>query len=58
MEIEGKEQVTYASLLLRDDAHIWWSVVALIRDVKVITWAEFRKIFGERYFSGKVKMAS
>jgi predicted component of type VI protein secretion system len=54
MEIERHETVTCAIQLLRDDARIWWGVVAQLRDVKTMSWTEFLKIFSERYSGGEV----
>ena len=55
MEIEGHERVACAIQLLKDDAHIWWGVVTQLKNVHTMSWAEFQKVFGERYFSNAFK---
>ena len=41
--------------MLKDDARIWWGVVAQLRNVHTMSWTEFQKAFGERYFSDAFK---
>ena len=55
MEMEDRERVTCAVELLRSDARIWWGVVAQLKDVHTMSWTEFQKVFGERYFSNAFK---
>lgn len=54
MEIEGHERMTCAIQLLKDGSRIWWGVVAQLKDVETMSWAEFQKIFSERYSGGGV----
>ena len=53
MEMEDRERVTCAVELLRGGARIWWGVVAQLKDVRTMSWTEFQKVFGERYYLRK-----
>ena len=45
MKIEGVDRVACASLLLREDARIWWAVTSQIRDVSTMSWEQFQGVF-------------
>ena len=55
MEIEDHERVTCAIELLRNDARNWWGVVAQLKNVHTMSWIEFQREFGERYFGNAFK---
>ena len=55
MEIEDHERVACAIQLLKDDTRIWWGVVAQLKNVHTMSWDEFQKVSGERYFSDAFK---
>ena len=55
MEIGDHKRVTCAVELLEGDARIWWGVVAQLRYVHTMSWTEFQKVFGERYFNDAFK---
>ena len=55
MQITDHEKVSCAVFMLNKDARYWWSVVKQTRDVSTMTWAEFQRVFHEKYFSEAVQ---
>lgn len=51
------DKVELAAYLLEDKALIWWDSIARARNVDVLSWEEFERIFLEKYFPDTVKEA-
>ncbi|KAK9938752.1 hypothetical protein M0R45_015473 [Rubus argutus] len=56
MECPPDRQVRVAEDLMEDSAYFWWDHVSRRRvDTGPMTWAEFRVLFLERYFSSAIQ---
>ena len=49
--IEGNVRVACASHTFRDDVRIWWGIASQIRDVREMSWEQFREVFHKKYFN-------
>ena len=45
------DNVKCASFVLKNEACYWWETVAIRRDVKQMTWANFVEEFNEKFFN-------
>ena len=43
-------RIRLAAFQLEGEARVWWRWVRTSRDLKVMTWAEFQKLFMGKYF--------
>ena len=43
-------RIRLAAFQLENDAQVWWKWARISRDLKVMTWAEFQKLFMGKYF--------
>ena len=51
MEITSdKTRIRLAAFQLEDEARVWWIWVTTSRDLEVMTWADFQKLFMGKYF--------
>ncbi|XP_062089353.1 uncharacterized protein LOC133795903 [Humulus lupulus] len=55
MGVESNDRVAYSTFMFREDAQIWWEVVSQTRDVKTLSWEEFRGLFNEKYYNDAVR---
>ena len=53
------QKVSFAAFMLEGEANHWWSMMKRIHDGVdgAVTWAEFRKLFYEKYFPSNVRKA-
>lgn len=45
----------YATYLLKDDASLWWEGAKEGVNLDTLTWAQFKDIFYEKYFTADVR---
>ena len=57
MGVEGNDRVACASHMLRGNARIWWGVVSQTRDIRMMSWEDFKEVFSEKYFTDAVRAA-
>ena len=48
MGVNGNDRVACASHMLRGDACIWWGVMSQMRDIRAMSWEDFREVFNEK----------
>ncbi|XP_062093873.1 uncharacterized protein LOC133799899 [Humulus lupulus] len=51
MYLNDRERISCASLLLKNDARIWWDVIRRTRDLAIMTWNDFVLAFNKKYYS-------
>ncbi|KAM6568583.1 hypothetical protein CsatB_010042 [Cannabis sativa] len=55
MGVTGTERVNCAAFMFQDHARVWWDIVNQTRDVSVMTWEEFKKLFEEKFYNVAVR---
>ncbi|KAM6587512.1 hypothetical protein CsatA_010117 [Cannabis sativa] len=55
MGVTGTERVNCAAFMFQDHARVWWDIVNQTRDVSVMTWDEFKKLFEEKFYNVAVR---
>ncbi|XP_062100933.1 uncharacterized protein LOC133806866 [Humulus lupulus] len=56
--VEGNDRVACTTLMLRDDARIWWEVISQTGDVTTMTWAEFQQAFNDKYYNASIRAST
>ncbi|XP_073153794.1 uncharacterized protein [Henckelia pumila] len=55
MQLGDPDRVRCAVFHLHDDAALWWEGVEKTVDTTTLPWAEFRRLFFEKYFNADVR---
>ncbi|XP_073121714.1 uncharacterized protein [Henckelia pumila] len=55
MQLGDPDRVRCAVFHLQDDAALWWEGVEKTVDTATMPWAEFRRLFFEKYFTADVR---
>ncbi|XP_073152485.1 uncharacterized protein [Henckelia pumila] len=55
MQMGDPDRVRCAVFLLQDDAALWWEGMEKIVNPATLPWAEFKKLFFEKYFTADVR---
>lgn len=55
LDLEDADRVRCATYLLRDDASLWWEGAEKGVNIDTLTWAQFKDIFYEKYFTADVR---
>ncbi|XP_073119598.1 uncharacterized protein [Henckelia pumila] len=55
MQLGDPDRVRCAVFHLQDDAALWWEGVEKTVDTATLPWAEFRRLFFEKYFTADVR---
>ncbi|XP_073153131.1 uncharacterized protein [Henckelia pumila] len=56
MELGDADQVRCMTLLLMDDAALWFEGVEKTVDVAILTWEAFNTLFYEKYYTAEVRV--
>lgn len=56
-KIEGRDRIICATFMLENDARFWWDTIKASRDVREMTWNDFKEVFNNKYFSQTVRTA-
>ncbi|KAF4401832.1 hypothetical protein G4B88_013119 [Cannabis sativa] len=51
MGVTGTERVNCAAFMFQEHGRVWWDIVGQTRDVSVMTWEEFKKLFEEKFYN-------
>lgn len=55
MAIEDAEKIRCATFMLKREARKWWETAKQGKDLRTMTWSQFRDLFFEKYFSADVR---
>lgn len=55
MAIEHAEKIWCATFMLKREARKWWETAKQGKDLRTMTWSQFRDLFFEKYFSADVR---
>ncbi|XP_042454444.1 uncharacterized protein LOC122038660 [Zingiber officinale] len=51
MQLTDADKVRCVIFMLRDDARVWWEGAWLTVNLATLTWADFKEVFYEKYFT-------
>lgn len=55
MDIEDAEKIRCATFMLKRDARKWWEAAKQGKDLRTLTWNQFKDVFYEKYFKTDVR---
>ncbi|XP_042400914.1 uncharacterized protein LOC121990934 [Zingiber officinale] len=51
MQLADVDKIRCTIFMLQDDARVWWEGARLTLDLVTLTWADFKEVFYEKYFT-------